>query len=251
MKSQNTTNKSNLEQTIESLSAESAYFQFQQIENVLTKDNKNFLRHASIKTYLSNYATKKIIYDAGKGWYSNLPTTFTLDTSPIKQTITDLEHSFPLLSFQVWSTAQINAYTQHLLSKHITFVSTESDAMGPIADVLRTKGYSAFINPGKADVEKHFRLDEKTVVLRPSISKEPVSENHAAPIEKILVDLVWESKHLKFIDEFEAQEVANNATAAGRIQMASLLGYAKRRLVDFSWLKTIDQVQKNKKFGDS
>lgn len=246
MKSQENSNKSNLEQTIESLSVKSAYFQFQHIENILTKDNKNFLRHASIKTYLSNYVTKKIIYDAGKGWYSNLAIPFSLKTSPVKKILAELERSFPLLSFQVWSTAQINSYTQHLLSKHITFVSAESDAMGPIADVLRTKGHEVFINPGKSDVDKHFRLDKKTAVIRPSISKEPVSKNHAAPIEKILVDLVWESKHLKFIDEFEAQEVANNATAAGRIQMASLLGYARRRLVDFSWLKTINQVQKKK-----
>jgi hypothetical protein len=217
--------------------------------NKLLKEDSQIFSKVTLKKYLFLLNKNKTIFDAGKGWYSNLSTPFSLDTSSIKQALAELEQSFPLLSFQVWSTAQINAYTQHLLSKHITFVSTESDAMGPIAGVLRTKGYSVFINPGKADVEKHFRVDEKTVVIRPSISKEPLSEGHAAPIEKILVDLVWESKHLKFIDEFEAQEVANNATAAGRIQMASLLGYAKRRLVDISWLKTINQVQKNESFG--
>lgn len=96
MKSQENSNKSNLEQTIESLSVKSAYFQFQHIENILTKDNKNFLRHASIKTYLSNYVTKKIIYDAGKGWYSNLAIPFSLKTSPVKKILAELERSFPL-----------------------------------------------------------------------------------------------------------------------------------------------------------
>jgi hypothetical protein len=116
--------------------------------------------------------------------------------------------------------------------------------MQTVADELRSLGYTVFVNPGKADLQKHFRVDEKTVVIRPSITKEPSGETHAAPIEKILVDLVWEAKHLKFVDEFDASEVANNATAAGRVQMAALLAYAKRRLLDFSWLRTINQVQK-------
>jgi hypothetical protein len=94
-------------------------------------------------------------------------------------------------------------------------------------------------------------VDEKTVVIRPSISKQPQGEGHVAPIEKILVDLVIEATTLKFMDESESRLIVENATAAGRVMIATLLGYAKRRLVDFVTIKTINQVQINSEIGDS
>jgi hypothetical protein len=44
--------------------------------------------------------------------------------------------------------------------------------------------------------------------------------------------------------------IVENATGSGRVMIASLLGYAKRRLVDFSDIKTINQVQINDKSGN-
>jgi type I restriction-modification system DNA methylase subunit len=214
------------------------------------KQSINTDSDSTLKTYLSHVQSSGRLYDAGKGWYSNLKDPFVLDTKPLKKIITLLEKSFPLLDFQCWSTAQINAYTQHMLAKHIAFVYTESDAINPVAENLRAEGYTVFANPLKAEVEKSFRVDEKTVVVRPSISKQPQGEGHFAPIEKILVDLVIEASALKFMDESEARLIVENATGAGRVMMSSLLGYAKRRLVDFSGIKTINQVQINDKYGN-
>jgi len=42
------------------------------------------------------------------------------------------------------------------------------------------------------------------------------------------------------MNESEARLVVENATAAGRVNVAALLGYAGRRLLDFSGLKTIN-----------
>jgi len=202
----------------------------------------NSITHSTLKTYLSHAISSGLLYDAGRGWYSSIKDPFILETKPIKKIVTLLEKSFPLLDFQCWSTAQINAYTQHMLAKHITFVYTEGDTINPVADKLRSEEYSVFANPTKADVEKQFRVDDKTIVIRPSISKQPTGEDHCAPIEKILVDLVIEASSLRFMDESEARLIVENTTAAGRIEMAIFLGYAKRRYLDFSSLKTINQV---------
>ncbi|MFC1584544.1 DUF6577 family protein [Fibrobacterota bacterium] len=220
-------------------------------EIIFTSLEKLKAKKSSLKTYLSKAITDKFIFDAGKGWYSHIPKTFNLDIKPINKFIILFKKDLPLLDFSCWSTEQINPFTQHILNSHITFIDSDSDAIETIGEVLRDKGYSVFENPGKRDVEKNFRVEGKTVVIRPSITKQPEGEGHAAPIEKILVDLVWESSKLGFIDESEARIIADNATAAGRVNMAALLGYAKRRKVDISWLKTINQVQLNEKCGDS
>jgi hypothetical protein len=235
-------NKSKVFSYLESFKEQAiCYFNFADIQ----KHFRDTVAHSTLKTYLSRAMSSGLIYDAGKGWYSSIKDPLVLDTKPIKKIITLLEKSFPLLGFQCWSTVQINAYTQHMLAKHITFVYAESDAIEPITENLRSERYSVFANPIKAEVEKHFRVDDKTVVVRPSISKQPEGEGHFAPIEKILVDLVIEASSLKFMDESEALLIVENTTAAGRIEMAGFLGYAKRRLVDFSGLKTINQVQIN------
>jgi hypothetical protein len=51
-------------------------------------------------------------------------------------------------------------------------------------------------------------------------------------------------------DKGTARLIVENATGAGRVMMASLLGYAKRRLVDLTGIKTINQLQINKIHGD-
>lgn len=218
------------------------YINFTEIQKHL----QGLFTYSTLKTYLSRAQSSGLIYDAGKGWYSNIKDPFILDAKPIKKIVEYLEKSFPLLDFQCWTTAQINAYTQHMLAKHVTFVYAESDAIDPVAESLRSNGYIVFANPTKTEVEKSFRVDDRSVVVRPSISKQPQGEDHIAPIEKILVDLVVETAALKFIDESEARLIVENAAAAGRVKIASLLGYAKRRLVDFSSIITINQVQTNK-----
>ncbi len=208
-------------------------------------DSQKIVTHSTLKTNLSRAQSSGFIYNAGKGWYSSIKDPFILDTKPVKKIITHLEKSFPFLDFQCWSTEQINAYTQHLLAKNIAFVFTERDAIDSVAENLRSNGYTVFANPIKPEVEKSFRVDDKTVVVRPSISKQPQGEGHCAPIEKILVDLVIEVITLKIMDESEARLVVENVTTAGRVMIASLLGYAKRRLLDLTDVKTINQVQIN------
>lgn len=193
--------------------------------------------HSSIGRYLFEALRKGIINDAGRGWYSSLAVRFSLDTKPVYRIIKQLSAAFPLATFSCWSTAQINAYTQHMLNRFVTFVYVEAELVATFAEFLREAGYRVYADPGKAEIEKTFVIDKDTIVIREAISKQPEGENHAAPIEKLLVDLVWESKKLQFIDEIEAQTICNNAIAAGRVNVAELLGYASRRTLDFAWLK--------------
>ncbi|MBS0537003.1 MAG: Eco57I restriction-modification methylase domain-containing protein, partial [Proteobacteria bacterium] len=183
----------------------------------------------TLRSYLSEAMRTGVIHDAGRGWYSRLPDAFALDTKPLQGLLKQVRKDFPLLDVSVWSTAQINPYTQHLLSTHTAFLYADADALPSLAEKLEDKGWKVFQNPSPGEAERRFRPADKTVVLRPALSKQPEAVDGAAPIEKLLVDLLFESGRLRLMDESEAQQVVANVAQAGRIPVAALLGYARRR----------------------
>ena len=111
----------------------------------------------------------------------------------------------------------------------MTLVYTDADLIPSVFDELRGwKGYHVYRNPLSADAER-FRIAEKTIVLRPETSEAPTSDvPHAAPIEKLLVDLAIEVEKLGFIGKGEFKEMAWRAVTSGRVSMATLLRYARR-----------------------
>ena len=156
---------------------------------------------------------------------------------PVARLIRAVEKAFPLLDFSCWSTAQINAYTHHLLAHHTAFLYAEADTLESVADTLRDQGWDAFANPKQAEVSKHFRPGDRAVVLRPSISKQPPGDGHLAPVEKLLVDLAVEAPKLNLMDETEVQRVVTAILNQHIVQVSVLQSYAERRSVIFDVLK--------------
>lgn len=189
----------------------------------------------TLRSYLSEAMSTGVIHDAGRGWYSRLPQALELDAKPIASLVRLVAKEFPLLDFSCWSTAQINPWTQHMLATHMALLYAEADALPSLAERLRERGWKVYVNPTPSEAESDFRPGDKTVVLRPALSKQPEGEDHAAPVEKVLVDLVAEASRLRLMDDAEAELVVANAAQAGRIQVAALLAYARRRRVDISY----------------
>lgn len=223
----------------EMMNSSPPYFQESKIREFVS-EKKLPVTKGTISQYLLEAVRNGIVFDAGRGWYSSLTNAFVLNTRPVKSLISFLSKGFPLLDFTCWSTEQVNPFAQHLMSQFLTFVYVESDSIEPVSEYLRDRGYSVYADPGKAVLNDFFRVVEKTVIVRKAITKQPADKNHGAPIEKILVDLVWESQKVPFVDESEAHTMCDNATISGRVNMAELLGYAKRRTLDFSWLNAIN-----------
>ena len=73
------------------------------------------------------------------------------------------------------------------------------------------------------------RPGEKTVILRPSIVKQPTGPDHAAPIEKVLVDLKIEAEKLQLMDTAEVQRIIDTVLSSGLLQLPVLLGYAEAK----------------------
>lgn len=99
--------------------------------------------------------------------------------------------------------------------------------MSGIYDFLKDFGYDTWLNPRGNNARK-FSIGDKTIVIRPAISRES-SSGHFADIEKILVDFLVEASALNLMDDDEYYRLLDNVLMAGRIDIGALLNYARRR----------------------
>lgn len=205
------------------------YFSIDQLKSHLENQGINY-SNESIKKYVYNLKNAGEIYDAGRGWYSNISQAFQLDKEPVKKIIDLVEKQFPLLSFSCWSTEQLRSYFHHLQAKFVTFVYSDRDYIPPIFEFLRENDFNAYLNPFQYEIKKSFLVEEDTIIIRPSITKAP-SQDHFATIEKILVDLYVENEKLQLTEDWEFNNLFIEIISSQRISMASLLGYAIRRKV--------------------
>ena len=212
------------------LKEQNAYFSLNAVKRSL-RDFEIELTDDTLREYISEAMASGIVSDAGRGWYSRHDKPVSLDPKPVAKIIRAVKKAFPLLDFCCWSTLQFNPFAQHLIAQPTIFLYAESDALETVADTLKKNGWYAWANPGKVNAQRYVQPGEKTVILRPTIYKQPESTSHAAPIEKALVDLSVESHKLQMIDGPEVQRIIDTVLGAGLIQLAVLLGYSEAKSV--------------------
>jgi hypothetical protein len=74
-------------------------------------------------------------------------------------------------------------------------------------------------------------LKTQTVILRPFISSREPKNQCFTKIEKILVDLLMETKRVNLMDREEFQKIISNIILNYRINMAEMFDYAERRKI--------------------
>jgi len=196
----------------------------------------------TLQRYLHEFVAAGFIHDAGRGWYSTLAQRLVLDRAHIAPVVTLIEQAFPLLTFAVWSTQQINPWMHHLLGKFVTFVYVEKDTVGAVWELLKEKGYDAHRDPTKKEATKNFAVHDNTIVVRAGgISQAPVDGHYATP-EKLLVDLVAEADALPLIERAELDGVFSGAIGSGRIDMPVLLKYSSRKRLNDYILNLVNPV---------
>lgn len=224
----NISKKQQLKEIVEKLKREKTYFSYEEIKTLQEKEKIN-MTAALFKKYIFEITKSGIMYNAGRGWYSSIKKDFELGTDPIKPIIQEIKKEFPLLDFSCWSTEQLNPFTHHLMVKFITFIYIDSDYMRDLYELLKNKDYNVYENPNKAEIEKQFAITNKTVVIRPVISKQPKGIENYSSIEKILIDFLIENKKLSIMDDLEAERVVNDALNTGKINISEFISYAVRR----------------------
>ena len=208
------------------LKEQSAYFSLNAVKRGLT-DASIDLAYDTLREYMSEAMASGIVANAGRGWYSRHTKSVSLDPKPVSKIIGEVNKAFPLLDFCCWSTLQFNPFAQHLIAQPTILLYAESDVLEPVAERLRDAGWNAWANPGKAEAERFIRPGDGTVILRPAKSGQPEARDHAAPVEKALVDLMVEANRLRFMDAAEVQRIMDAVLAAGLLHLTVLFGYAE------------------------
>ena len=183
----------------------------------------------TLNRYMAELMETGEVWGAGRGWYSFIGTSVTLDAEPVAGIRKELQNRFPLLDFACWSTQQINPYMHHMLAKFVTFVHVPRDTMPSVYDYLKESGrYSVYLNPTRREADKTFSFRDKTVVVRPLLSKTPVRERQIK-VEGILVDLVVEQGGISVMDQDELKGMVTQLATSNRVELAELISYARRR----------------------
>ena len=210
------------------IKAKIAYFSIDAVRRALAAAGIE-ITDDTLREYMSEAMSKGIVSDAGRGWYSRHDKPVFLDPAPVAKLVRAVKKAFPLLDFCCWSTVQFNPFAHHLIGQPTLFLYAESDTLDSVAGKLRELGWDAWADPKQKDVERFVHPGEKTVILRPSISKQPEGENQVAPIEKAFVDLRVEAGRLKLMDLSETQRVLDSVLISGFVQLPVLIAYAARR----------------------
>ena len=227
----------NIKSEILNFSKQYSYFSGTYLKEYLRK-KKISTASTTVNQYLSKLKEENIIYDAGRGWYSNIQNTFQSESTIQKKIIGPIKKDFPFLEFNCWSISQIKNYFHHLFTKNLIFIYSSFDSLSSLNDFLIVNGFKVFSNPGKQIVKDYFVLQNDSVILRPSISEEPKNDNLSS-VEKILIDLFLEKDKLNLFDESEYKRLFYNLICSNRINMARLLRYSSRREVKTIFIKNI------------
>jgi hypothetical protein len=220
------------------------YFHINNLKKYFTEKEITF-EEDTLKRYLYLFKKNKLIYTAGRGWYSNVKKEFELDIKPVEKIIRLIKEKFPFLEFSCWGTEQLKGFFHHLPSQFVTFIYADKDFLQSVKDFLIENNYNVYLNPYKIEAEKFVELKNKTIILRPSISSRVPKEKNRTKIEKILVDLFMETKKISFIDEEEYKRIFSNVIVSYRINIAEMLDYAHNRKIKNEIQNIITKINKS------
>ena len=201
------------------------------------------INNNTLKKNLSRFKKDKIIFAAGRGWYSFISHRFQLDTKPIRSIVNLIKREFPLLDFNVWSTEQLLPYFQNIPTRFFVFVYAKKEYLNTIYEYLSEKGKTIYLNPTKKEKEKIYNFKMEILLLRPSITEEP-KKKYYSKIEKILVDLYIEKFFLQILDEQEYQIVFENISSQFSLDIPKMLRYKLRRKL-FNFCPLLALINKN------
>lgn len=186
----------------------------------------------TISRYLLDWQAESRLFDAGRGWYSDLTHRYghSTDIDIVNSVLDVIQQNFPMLEHSIWSTRELTKFFHHLPTRHATFLMVDRDAFESVAEVLQDTGLNVIVHP-LGEVAKKFKLiAADTVIIRPRLA----SDHHEirSPIEQVLVDLHYECQKLGLYDGQEVSRIVNNLGTAYRINIAALSRYAQRRKID-------------------
>ena len=225
---------------------------FQKQKEVDRESIIKFIRKKSTiasSTYLLNKLIEnKIIQRTGYGKY----TLWKRENHYVPQ-LNDFEKEIyqlvklgkPLLETCVWRDSIINEFTLHQPGIFFIFVEVERIGVDAVFDLLRDNYPSVYKQPTAEVFDNYVTYQNNAIIVIPLISEAPlikVDDVTTISLEKLLVDLVRETKLHEAVQGAELTYVFREAINKYTINNTKLLRYASRRGVKNLVEKRIEQA---------
>ncbi len=138
----------------------------------------------------------------------------------------------PLLETCVWRDSIINEFTLHQPGIFFIFVEVERIGVDAVFDLLRDNYPNVYKKPTAEVFDNYVTYQNNAIIVIPLISEAPLTKVDDVPttsLEKLLVDLVRETKLHEAVQGAELTYVFREAINKYTINNTKLLRYASRR----------------------
>jgi hypothetical protein len=212
---------------------------FQKQKEVDRESIIKFIRKKSTiesSTYLLNKLIKsKIIQRTGYGKYAlwEKEKRYVPYLDDFEKEIYQLvKKEKPLLETCVWRDSIINEFMLHQPGIFFIFVEVERMGVDAVFDLLRDNYPKVYKQPSAEVFDNYVTYQNNAIIVIPLISEAPLTQVDDVPtisLEKLLVDLVRETKLHEAVQGAELTYVFREAINKYTLNKTKLLRYASRR----------------------
>lgn len=152
-------------------------------------------------------------------------------TSDVKKVFNIAYRMFPNEEMCVWSTEWLHTYMNHQPFNHFIILEVDKYIIDIIFQEIKEKVNNVYLNPKVNEINKYI-LNENAIIIKPIVKEAPItkiSKIKVPKIEKILVDLFFESDLLTTYQGKEKVNIFEEFFRKYIINITTLYRYAKNR----------------------
>jgi len=203
---------------------------------------------ASLYYCLNRMIQQKKLTRMARGVYSVASVKqefFAIVTQEMREVYNPLHKALPFADFCLYTGNDLTPFQHNMAANNILYVETQRDTCNSAFNILKDAGKTAYLRPDKDLINKYINLSELSVFVKPLTSESPVVKEDNGmmmpTLEKLLVDITADEDYFYLRGE-EAFYMFRNATERYRINEKRLLRYARRRSIEPTIKKFLEEV---------
>jgi len=196
------------------------------------------LKENTFRKIIFELRKKNILHPVKRGLYTlEKKQIYNPDISgKLKRISSSIQKEKVTDNYCIWETFWANEFMIHQPMRSVIVAEVDSDALETVYYLLKDKVYKrTYIKPDEQIMKQYVMEDIEPIILLPFKSRSPVINNSKITIpklEKILVDLYFDSKLFYWIRGDELTNIFNEAHRKYYLNFSTLLSYARGRRAD-------------------
>jgi len=198
------------------------------------KEEEPELKVGTFKWRIYKLKEKGIIRDLKRGVYKlgSFKEYVPVINSNVEKLYSYLIKAYPDIQINIWETSWIHDFMNHQPFNSFIIVEIDKEVLESAFYFLKEKRNSVYINPKGDDIEKYISNEKNVIVIKSIIKGSPskkIKKINIPKIEKILVDIFFESNLFKTYQGQELINIFERVFEEYTINLTTLLRYARKR----------------------